>query len=176
MVVYKRASDVKELDQILTLQQQNLPTNLSSDEREKEGFVTVSHSLETLTKMNEVCPHIIAKDLDLVVGYALCMHPNFAGEIEVLKPMFHQIASILPKNSTYIVMGQICVEKSYRRRGVFRRLYRKMQKHVKDKFDSIITEVDSQNRRSLEAHYAIGFENLKIYTIADKEWVIVILR
>jgi hypothetical protein len=41
--------------------------------------------------MNAVCPHIIAKVDDKVVGCALCMHPLFSAVIAVLKSMFDEI-------------------------------------------------------------------------------------
>ena len=56
-----RCSTKAELQQILDLQQKNHLQNVDADEKEKEGFVTVSHTLELLTEMNAACPHIIWK-------------------------------------------------------------------------------------------------------------------
>ena len=36
-----------------------------------------------------------AKDGAKVVGYALCMHPDFAEDIPVLQPMFHRLSTLL---------------------------------------------------------------------------------
>tara|TARA_R110002051_G_scaffold247426_1_gene306996 strand:- start:2044 stop:2577 length:534 start_codon:yes stop_codon:yes gene_type:complete len=165
-----------ELEQILALQQANLLTNISPEEKEKEGFITVEHNFNILNQMNEVCPHIIAKDGDTVAGYALCMHPMFADKIEILKPMFKEIDAAVPKDEKYIAMGQICVDKNYRNQGIFRRLYNAMKANVQPEFDSIITEVDAKNTRSLQAHYAIGFKELKTYFSDDRDWVLISLR
>lgn len=146
---------------------------LSQTEREREGFVTVSHTFEILRKMNDTCPHIIAKSREQVVGYALCMHPKFAEDIEVLRPMFKEIESLSPKIMDYIAMGQICIEKTHRKKGIFRMLYRTMLEVLRPDFSSIITEVDSENKRSLQAHYAIGFKNLKVYCSEHREWQLV---
>ena len=62
MVIYKQADSLKELEQILELQQRNLPKTISEDESAKEGFVTVEHTLNLLKSMNDVCGHIIAVD------------------------------------------------------------------------------------------------------------------
>ena len=118
MIIYKRAEKVAELRQILRLQQQNLPDNLSSETKRKEGFVTVKHNLELLTEMNNTCPHFIAVNEKNVVGYSLCMHPIFGDEIEVLKPMFSEIRKYYPDND-FIVMGQICIDKDFRKQGIF---------------------------------------------------------
>jgi len=164
-----------ELQQILSLQQRNLMSNVSPNEKEKEGFVTVSHTLQQLTDMNAICPHIIALDQDKVVGYALCMHPRFGDDIEVLKPMFLEIATVVSKSESFIVMGQICIDKEYRRQGIFRKLYETMKNAVQPAFTSIITEVDASNLRSLEAHYAVGFRDIKTYHTGGQSWKLIVL-
>ena len=176
MITYHSATSDTELDQILALQKRNLPTAISSDEKTKEGFVTVSHTFEILKKMNNAQGHIIAKSQGKVVGYALCMHPKFADEIEVLKPMFDEIKAVSPKVKNYIAMGQICIDKAFRRQGVFRKLYETMRLAVRPEFDSIITEVDAENKRSLQAHYAIGFKDLKTYRSGGQEWKLISLQ
>ena len=176
MVVYKQADTLKELEQILDLQQRNLPKNISAEESTKEGFVTVEHTLDLLKSMNEVCGHIIAVDDDQVVGYALCMHPKFANDIEVLRPMFQEIDKAIEGQVNYMAMGQICVAKSHRGQGLFRKLYHTMKEKLPEGFDTIITEVDGKNKRSLAAHTAIGFQELKSYHALDKQWVIIILQ
>lgn len=176
MISYVRATSEKELEQILVLQRKNLPTVISSDEKAKEGFVTVSHTFKILKKMNDVCAHIIAKSDDKVVGYALCMHPKFADEIEVLKPMFDEIEAIVPKIENHIAMGQICVDKAFRKMGIFRKLYETMQAAIRPEFDTIITEVDAENTRSLQAHYAVGFIDLKTYRSGGQDWKLIVLK
>lgn len=175
-IFYCRASLDEELHQILNLQKENLPNSLTVKEIEKEGFVTVVHTIEILKQMNDRCPHIIAKHNDKVVGYALCMHPSFANDIKVLKPMFQKLKKIRPKNLNAMIMGQICVEKAHRRAGIFRGLYKFMKKELANDFKTIITQIDSKNVRSINAHLAVGFEILNEYDENDKHWVIVQLR
>ncbi len=176
-IVYGRAKSTKDLEQILDLQKRNLFANVSEEERQQEGFVTVSHSLELLEKMNSVCPHIIAKYSDVVVGYALCMDPAFSQEIDVLKPMFAEIDTVYPSGERYIVMGQICIDKNFRKKGIFRMLYKTMRKVTSADFGSIITEVDARNQRSLHAHYSVGFSELKLYKANDgREWCLIQLK
>ena len=161
--------------QILELQKLNLPESISKKEKTEEGFVTVSHSMELLERMNNLCPHIIAKESEMVVGYALCMHPRFKTSIPVLIPMFKEIEKVLPKNDSFIIMGQICIRKSHRKKGVFRRLYRKMKEVTAPDFKYIITEVDRENTRSLEAHLAIGFKELAAYNSQERTWHLIYL-
>ncbi len=175
-ITYCRASTDEELHQILKLQKQNLPDSLTLPEKENDGFLTLVHTFEILKQMNDCCPHIIAKNKDDVVGYALCMHPKFADEIEVLKPMFEEINKLISGNLEYIIMGQICVGKNYRKRGIFRGLYSFMKQELQTAFNSIITELDADNGRSLNAHLAVGFEIIKEYNAYNKGWIIISLN
>lgn len=172
-VRYKQAETMEELEQILGLQRKNLAKTLSREEREREGFVTVEHNRQLLREMNRECGHIIALAGEELIGYALYMHPRFSDRIEVLRPMFTEIEGLVPKLSDHMIMGQICVAKGHRGKGVFRNLYRTMGECLPQGFESIITEVDGNNRRSLAAHAAIGFRTLGVYHHQGKEWHIV---
>lgn len=174
-VTYHRALTTEELNQILKLQQDNLPQKLSMSEKQKDGFVTVPHTFDVLERMNDACPHIIAKHNDVVIGYALCMTKVFKEKISVLIPMFNEIESVVPKNVKYVVMGQICVSKNHRKQGVFRGLYQFMIESLKQDFDTVITEVDVENLRSLNAHKAVGFGHLKNYRSNNQFWEIISL-
>jgi predicted GNAT superfamily acetyltransferase len=175
MVQFKRADSKYELEQILQLQKANLPTVVPSEIQKKEGFVTVEHSMDLLGRMNDACPHFIVKSGDKVVGYALSMHPKFGNEIEVLRPMFSEINKHY-KGTDFIVMGQICIAKDFRRKGLFRRLYMEMLRGIQPEFSVIITEVDSENSRSMNAHYKIGFQTITTYKSDNHDWVLMKLE
>jgi len=128
--------------------------------------------------MNHPHPHVIAKKNDLVVGYALVMLPGFGNTIPVLRPMFNKIDTLHFKNkplihTNYFVMGQICVDKTCRRQGVFSGLYQQMKVQMSTKFECIVTEVATRNTRSMNAHQYVGFEVVDVYTVAEEEWAIV---
>ncbi|WP_299243617.1 GNAT family N-acetyltransferase [uncultured Aquimarina sp.] len=167
---YTIATSDNELEQIIQLQQKNLAASISQSEKEKEGFVTVEHDFNILKKMNNQQPHIIAKDKDLVVGYTLCMTTDFGNDITVLRPMFKKIENSLDQAKSYIVMGQVCIDKEYRGQGIFRGLYQKMKIELQEKYDLLITEVAANNLRSLHAHKAIGFENMLVYKSDEIDW------
>ncbi|WP_282075076.1 GNAT family N-acetyltransferase [Maribacter aquivivus] len=173
-LIYTTATTKEELIQILSLQQMNLKSAVSSDEMEKEGFLTVHHTLDVLTRMNDACPHIIAKDEDKVVGYALSMTEDFKDEISVLRPMFTELENVSIQN--FITMGQICVAKTHRKQGIFRGLYNAMKIASYPTYDAIITEVDATNSRSLGAHYAVGFEKICIYHSLGQDWELISLK
>ncbi len=171
---YKQADTQQELQQVLALQQANLRKVLRPDVMEKEGFVTVEHSLELLLEMNRKCGHVIALDGGQLAGYALCMHPEFRSMIPLLMSMFHKIDNHLG-TVPYMVMGQVCVALAYRGKGVFRGLYEHMKKCLWPDYSEIVTEVDSRNIRSLQAHLGIGFRELETYESDDRIWHLISL-
>ncbi|WP_338646589.1 GNAT family N-acetyltransferase [Flavobacterium sp. KS-LB2] len=173
-ILYKRASTLDELEQIRTLQLQNSSQNISSEEKLQEGFVTVQHSVALLEQMNSACAHIVSKDNDIVVGFALVMLSSFRNEIEVLIPMFERIDELVPKDNTYVVMGQICVDKNYRKQGIFRGLYHFYKEELHHEFDYLITEVATINLRSMQAHEAIGFKIIDTYQEDGIVWNIML--
>lgn len=175
MILYKQANSEEELKQILALQRQNLPKNLSIPYLVTEGFVTVEHSLELLQKMNDAFPHTLATHEGKVVGYALSMHSKFGNEIAILKSMFDEIKRTGIKER-FMVMGQICIAKTHRRKGIFRGLYKHMKQYVQNDFKLIITEVDCRNTRSLQAHKAVGFKELTQYSSDGRVWSLLILK
>lgn len=178
MITYQLTSTNTELREIIELQQINLPVNISTSELNEQGFVSVQHTLALLTKMHDAHPHIIAKHNNKVVGYALCILQEFRNEIPLLTPMFNQIDKVIKElniNLNYMVMGQVCVDKIYRKQGIFRALYKYMQKNISKEYNAIITEVDVKNTRSVNAHKAIGFELLKEHQSNNQNWQLIVL-
>ena len=110
----------------------------------------------------------------MVIGYALSMDVSCREDIEVLKPMFNKIDAVY--KDSYIVMGQVCVDKNYREKNVFKELYRFMKTHFSNKYKAIITEIDLKNTPSIKAHQKIGFTELTRYSSNNQEWSIVILK
>lgn len=179
VITYHRVKTTEELNAILKLQEENLRHLVSDEQKQKEGFVTLQHDFEILKKMNDACAHCIAKQDNLVVGYALSMLRVFEKEIPLLAPMFLETNKILQQQKkplNYIAMGQICIAKEARGKGVFRNLYNYMATELSANFDAIITEVDTTNKRSSLAHKAVGFKVIKQYTSNNQLWEIVSLE
>ena len=179
MIQYCTAESPQDLWQILELQAENLPNCLDEHEMKSQGFVTVKHDAQLLEEMNSQHQHIIAKDGDRVIGFALIMLQEFGDKIPVLVPMFQLIDQLSYKEkalnkSNYFVMGQICIDKAYRGQGVFRGLYQTLREHMSPHFEVVVTEIATRNNRSLRAHEKVGFEPIKRYTADGEEWDIVV--
>ncbi len=171
-ITYHRASKKEDLLQIIALQRKNSVTVVSEKNQLQEGFVTVSHSYELLKRMNDACPHIIAKDGDKLVGYALVMLETFKDEISLLNSMFKTASRILGQKR-YLAMGQICIDKAYRGHGIFRAIYSYYKAEFKNEYDCLVTEVASKNQRSLQAHLSVGFKILDTKKKGDTSWELI---
>ena len=62
--------------------------------------------------------------------------------------------------------------------GVFDALYEGHRQLLGRQFESIVTEIDDRNRRSLAAHYRVGFKTIYRYIEAEtaKDWHVVALQ
>lgn len=159
----------KEIQQILSLQQKNLPHNISRQEAIEQGFVTVEHSFDLLKRMHDAAPAVIAKYENKVIGYALVMLPEFQEFIPVLQPMFQMFDEIDFENKklsaySYFVMGQVCIDKNFRGLGIFDMLYQKLKELHENTFEIMLTEVAKRNIRSLKAHERAGLKSIHEYT------------
>lgn len=176
---FSRVRNKEDLRMILEIQSKNLARDLPLEEKKREGFVTVRHTFSMLDKMNALCPHVVILKEDRVVGYALSMLPQFRDEVPELAFMFDRIDQIsyggrLLGRQNYIVMGQICIDKSCRGQGLFSRLYEAFHK-FNDSFTYCVTEVATENVRSMHAHLKVGFITIDKHPDKDgKEWSIVL--
>ena len=172
MIKYQRARTDEQLRQILEIQKRALKQNVSLQEQKTEGYITVPHTFEILKKMNNACAHIIAVEKNRVVGYALVMLETFRNEMEILVPMFETADKLLP-NKNYLTMGQVCIDKPHRGKGIFKGLYNFYKEELANQYDCLFTEVATLNTRSLNAHLAVGFKILATQETDGTSWEMV---
>jgi hypothetical protein len=181
MVNYCKADSPADMQGIVTLQERNLPVSISLDVKQIEGFVSVVHTVDLLQDMNDPYPHILAKNEEgEVVGYTLVMLRRHQNAVPLLVPMFSVINDISYggkplSEAKYFVMGQVCVDYAYRKKGVFRGLYQRLGEQMCGEFDYIITEIASTNVRSTNAHLNVGFEIIATFPAEEGfDWLIVL--
>jgi hypothetical protein len=181
MITITTVQSAADVQGILTLQQANLRQNLSLDVQTDQGFVTVNHDPDVLTRMNQAAPSVIAKDGDTVVGYCLTMLPEFANDIPELLHLFESINKIIYqgkplREQAYYVMGQVCVGAGYRGQRVFDRMYQHQQDVYGSQYNLLVTDISEKNTRSQRAHERVGFKPLETFynTKLNETWIIVL--
>lgn len=173
------ASSDADLRRILELQRVNLTSSISPGERASEGFVTLRHNHALLREICRPHRHIVATSAggDEIVAYALTMMEQARGLIPELGHMFDRLDAIErrggpPAGVRWYVMGQICVDKPHRSRGVVDLLYRAHREHMSKHFDMVVTVIDAENPRSMRAHEKAGFVTLDEYH-TGRDWRLV---
>jgi len=180
LMIFITSKTDQDLAQILELQQQNLAQSLSPEEINREGFVTVHHRFEELKKMNSYEESLIAKENGIVVAYLLAMTPQSKNDIPILIPMFEVFNQLVYRGKKiseyhYLVVGQVCVAKQFRGKGVLDQCYREYKVRFEKKYDFAITEIAQQNVRSMKAHERIGFKTIHRYCESNgTDWNIVV--
>ncbi len=129
--------------------------------------------------MNDQCAHVIVKDKNIIVGYALVTFKEASIFHKDLNAMMMHLETLEYENKLlqqykFYVMGQICVDEDYRGRGVFQMLYQQHKKLFENGFDFVVTEISKGNARSLRAHEKIGFKTIHTYKDGLDEWNVVL--
>lgn len=172
------ASSTEDLRQILHLQEKNLLQHIDETEMKSQGFVTLRHSLDILQQMHRLAPTVIIKEEQKVVAYALTMLRECRALIPDLDPMFSILDKLGWKGKplteySFYVMGQVCIAKEYRGRGLFDMLYKHHKKVYQPGFELFITEIATRNYRSMRAHERMGFKTIHTHRDELDEWAVV---
>ncbi len=168
-----------ELQQIIALQFINLKQNITSEEKNEQGFVTMVFTMDMLLAMHRLAPSVIVKDANgNVVAYAIVFLKEGRAGYPGMESMFRNIEKISwngkPFTSyNYYIMGQICIAKEVRGQGVFEMLYHKHREIYGQQFDCIVTEIATSNQRSLRAHERVGFKTISTHSDAIDDWKVV---
>jgi GNAT superfamily N-acetyltransferase len=179
-IVIKEVENEQELNEILQLQRKNIAAAVDPAEISVQGFVTAQHDMELLLNMHRIAPSLIACHQEQVIGYALVMTTESRNSIPVLEPMFDLLDHLkfnrkMISSYHFLIMGQVCIEKDYRGYGLFRLLYEGLYQRHAEKYDVLITEVATRNKRSINAHAGIGFQSIHQYTdYSGEQWEILV--
>ena len=179
MIEIKFSNDDESIHNILALQFQNLRSNLNQDEIKSQGFVYVQHTFDSLKGICEAEPAVVAYDQTELAGYALCMIKAHSKNVPELMHFFESLDHVMYNEKSlrdipFIACGQICVAKAYRGKNLMRDLYHQMKK-LNSKYQYCITEVSSQNVRSLHAHFNVGFVSIHSHLNEHgEEWQILL--
>jgi L-amino acid N-acyltransferase YncA len=179
MYLATTVSNSHELQQILDLQQQNLKQFVTADEKQSQGFLTMQFNLPMLEALQAIAPSIIIKHNDKVVAYAMTLTLEGRQAYPDLESMFVNFEKLLWQGKPlydyrFYVMGQVCVAKEHRAKGLFDKLYKHHKEVYSSQYDFIITEISTSNLRSIQAHKRVGFETIATYQDIMDYWNVVV--
>jgi hypothetical protein len=179
MLTAKLVTTEQELSQIAALSASNLSTNISKETKESEGFVSWYYPVEALLALHTIVPSVIAKDGDIVAGYALTLVRECIPVYPVMAATMEHVSCLRYKgrplsDSRLYLMGQICVREGYRGKGVVGLLYDFHRQEFSDRYDMLVTEISLSNPRSLKAHEKAGFRIIDTHRDGQGEWNVVL--
>ncbi len=178
MVPTIQATKKRDVVLIMDLQIKNHFSNLTDEEREKQGFVSLLTNKDVLTKLIETKLVFIAKNqFSKCVGYIFAIPRHYADELIFLKPLVLIADKHIPSQTKdYYVLGQICVAQDFQGNGIALRLYKRLERELAGrKCKNIITEVAISNQRSLIFHRdKVGFNELVTNSTNGQEFKVLI--
>ena len=168
-----------DLIQIKHLNQENLKNNLSQRDRLKYGFLTLEYDIELLLKVNNIEKTIVAKNGNKIVAYAIVINKTAYGLNKLFDDLIDRVNN-LKYNKTnlykidYALVGQLCISKDYRGKGLVNEIYKFFKKEYSKKYKYLVTDIDERNTRSLNAHLKNKFQIIDNFYWRDSYWNIIL--
>jgi hypothetical protein len=158
---------------ICALAAANYEQNLSPDDRQ-QGFLSATFTLPQVADMVMDLGIVVATDQDRVVGFACASRCDWADQPPIVKSMvatFDQIRFRGRPLADYAVFvyGPVCLALPYRGRGLYRELYRGVQREVSEKYELGWCFVAEENSHSLTIHIeGLGMSAVGGFTHAER--------
>ena len=173
------ATTDREIQEIRDLQEINLKENVTSESRLSDGFLTAKYELDFLKRMNGLTPAMIAKQNGVLVGYALATDRSLLAQHPLLNDLGTQINKIpfggkFIGDFDYLVVGQLCVAKEVRGRGLAQDLYAQFKATYENRYPFAVTDVDRDNTASLKTHLKVGFQVVSTLLYGNSNWHVII--
>lgn len=165
-----------DLHAVVELQNANLVTNLSSDEK-KDGFLSGAFSEEQFALMNDdVCVLVCLED-DIVIGFLCVGSLMFNEQYPLPAAMIREFSKLSFKKRSLksyesVIAGPVCVAKEARGTGLFELMYSELPKLLPAQTTLITTLVSEANPRSLRAHEKVGMATVGRFGFGSKDFVI----
>ncbi|BAV06274.1 Acetyltransferase (GNAT) family protein [Filimonas lacunae] len=178
-MIYTTVTTHQELEQIHALNKANVKQNFTADQMQQNGFLTWLYSLELLQQLHQLAPSVIAKDGDVVAGYALVTPREAAAFHADLQLMISHTDDMVYngkplKAYDYYIMGGICVHADYRGQGLVNGLYLHHKTVYSPRYFPLVTEISTSNTRSQAAHEKVGFRTIHTYNDGVDDWNVVV--
>ncbi len=156
MKMIVRAAAMNDIEGVLELQELNLVTNLS-EEQKKKGFVTTPLSHEQVGDLVTLDGLTVIEKEGKILGYVVAAgwsyfkgRPMFDYMLERFRKITYKDILITPENS--YEYGPVCVDASLRGTDSFPRLFEKSRERMSGKYLIGTTFINKVNERSFQAH------------------------
>jgi hypothetical protein len=172
-VEYRRAGTA-DYDQMVALQEANLVSNLSTDQK-SDGFLSRTFNAAELAAMNEDLCIIVCSDNGEIKGLLATGTTDYNKQFDLPSAMIarYQNAMFAGKSLAdwvSFVAGPVVIDKSARGTGAFEGLYNELFLTLPPSYEVAVTLISTTNGRSLKAHEKLGYEKVDRFTWNDLEF------
>jgi L-amino acid N-acyltransferase YncA len=171
---FRRAKD-EDIPAILDVQAANFIGNLSDAERQ-DGFLSVKFTRRQFEEMASHVGVIIAAAESGLAGYLCASSCEFNRSFPLLAAMMRQFDAIDYRgrsltSSRVFIYGPVCIDRSYRGRGLLRGLYETLLQEVVGRYDIGVAFVAGDNPHSLLVHVdGLGMTHVGEFTFSGKQY------
>lgn len=171
---FRRATQ-EDIPAILDLQAANFIDNLEDAERH-DGFLSVKFTRQQVEEMAGHVGVIVAAFGGRLAGYLCASSCEFNRAFPLLTAMMRQFDAIhyrgrLLASSRVFIYGPVCIDRSYRGRGLLRGLYETLQQEVVGRYDVGVAFVADDNPHSLRVHVdGLGMAHVGEFAFSGKQY------
>jgi ribosomal protein S18 acetylase RimI-like enzyme len=157
VVQYRRAAP-DDYEAIVRLNAANFRGNLDEEER-KDGFLSALFSAEQIAAMAQGLGITVVSVEGKIAGFLCAFCNDFEHGSAVVAEMIASYERMRFEGKTlsaYLsyVYGPVCLDRSFRRKGLLRGLYEAQRRDLAGQFEIGVALVSRDNPHSLEAHVA----------------------
>ena len=170
-----RKAERKDYPQILQLQSENAPDQLS-DEQKRQGFIVSRMSGEELDAINRDLGILVIRDVGIIAGF-VCLNRT------THRPRPGVVAALLEKlplavfngcplsEQRLFLYGPVCLASAYRGKGLLRQLFDTVKQQMRQEFDAGVAFVNDANPHSLTAHVqGLGMQDVLRFTFQSEDY------
>ena len=177
-----RKAEPQDYAQIVMMQNENLNTVLTAEEKASGGFLSVPLKAEDFQVMNKEIAVVVASSGKEVVAYHCASSCQYYQSVPLCACMMERFANVLYEGKplvhyTCFVVGPMCIAKNYRGKGIYLKLWQELTKHISAGLEMAVGPASEANPRALHAHTQIaGMLVVDRFSFHDQRYVTLALR
>ncbi len=150
--------------QMVNLQNQNLATQLSPEDR-VNGFLSASLSVEQFQAIDQDLCVVVCSDSNHVCAYACASSIEYNKSIPLVEAMIQQLSMLSYQGKPLtdyhsFIYGPVCIDQAHRGQGILAPLLETLLNALPPQFDLLLTLISKDNLRSIHAHQKLGIEKV----------------
>ncbi|MBK7649454.1 MAG: GNAT family acetyltransferase [Flammeovirgaceae bacterium] len=176
-MIKTRIGNKNDIDGVLSLQERNLYSKLSEEER-KKGFVTTPFTvsqIEEIIKQNGL--FVAENEKAVIIAYAFAGSWKYFEQWKIFNFMVSRFPKLSFKNNEITTAnsfqyGPVCIDTNYRGNGLLNLIFEEMRIEFLKKYPISITFINKVNSISENAHTKkLGWEIIDEFEFNDNKYI-----